>query len=326
MRYLKHLLTSIKYNRIIQLYLLTVIVIVIAAACEAPPAEEPCDICVDESLQAFYDENGGAEIFGKPHTPLLVDPNTNQRIQYFDGVRLEYSPNNPSEIMVGNLGEWAMEGLEEPIEAELPDNAPSRTFPNGYTIQGAFLEFYEANNGEQLFGDPISEQLNEGLLRVQYFENVRLEWHPDAPPGRKVQVSFLGRAHYLYEVYGFGVLQAAIPDGEERPREIANADVTAAVSNPTLYGDDQQIIFVIVESLDKQPASNLQVTLTITDGDETYTQVLEQLTNSQGTTQGVIEAKGWEPSEDIRVSVEVNYPNKPVIGRTSISFQKWWSN
>jgi hypothetical protein len=60
-----------------------------------------------------------------------------------------------------------------------------------YSVSGEFLEFYNAHGGEHVLGKPITEGRVEDGLMIQYFENTRLEHHPDALPGWRVQLARL---------------------------------------------------------------------------------------------------------------------------------------
>ena len=71
-------------------------------------------------------------------------------------------------------------GPPEPMEQ-------TRYFPEtGYHLGGGFRAYWEAYGDEAvwLFGYPISNELNENGLTVQYFERVRFEWHPGVAPAR----------------------------------------------------------------------------------------------------------------------------------------------
>jgi uncharacterized protein YkwD len=46
------------------------------------------------------------------------------------------------------------------------------------TIQGGFLQTYQ-RYGLPLIGYPLTPELNEGGTTVQYFERVKMEWHPE---------------------------------------------------------------------------------------------------------------------------------------------------
>ena len=54
------------------------------------------------------------------------------------------------------------------------------------------------SNPEILYGPPITEAFQDEItgLWVQYFENVRMELHPDAPDGEKVQLTDVGKNLY----------------------------------------------------------------------------------------------------------------------------------
>lgn len=63
----------------------------------------------------------------------------------------------------------------------------------GHYVCGAFLRFYETRGGLEIFGNPITEACDDPNLglRVQYFQNARMEWHPYNPPLYQVQLGLL---------------------------------------------------------------------------------------------------------------------------------------
>ncbi len=64
--------------------------------------------------------------------------------------------------------------------ANTPLAAPSRYITEtGHNLGGPFQSFYAANGGAAIFGNPLTDQLTEDGLMVQYFEYARLELHPD---------------------------------------------------------------------------------------------------------------------------------------------------
>lgn len=68
-------------------------------------------------------------------------------------------------------------------------------FPEtGHSVQGPFLAYFEAHDGEALLGFPITEHFFDphSRLLVQYFQNARLEWHPENPDPYKVLPGLLG--------------------------------------------------------------------------------------------------------------------------------------
>lgn len=62
----------------------------------------------------------------------------------------------------------------------------------GHNVQGEFLAFFERYGGEEIFGLPRTEELYQGGLKVQYFQRVRMEYHPYNPQPYKVQLALLG--------------------------------------------------------------------------------------------------------------------------------------
>jgi lipoprotein-anchoring transpeptidase ErfK/SrfK len=74
------------------------------------------------------------------------------------------------------------------------DVGPTRVyFPEtGHHLSSGFLDYWRHNGGLYQFGYPLTEEMNEGGLTVQYFERAVFEWHPNAPAGWRVQLRRLG--------------------------------------------------------------------------------------------------------------------------------------
>ncbi len=64
----------------------------------------------------------------------------------------------------------------------------------GHYIKGPFLEFFRKYGGSRIFGYPQTEVFYDPRLGlwVQYFDNVRMEWHPENPVPYRVQLGLLG--------------------------------------------------------------------------------------------------------------------------------------
>jgi hypothetical protein len=68
-----------------------------------------------------------------------------------------------------------------------------RYFPaTGHNIQGDFLAFFERHGGEAILGLPRTEEFLQDSLKVQYFQRVRMEYHPYNPQPYQVQLALLG--------------------------------------------------------------------------------------------------------------------------------------
>ena len=311
--------------------LFTALFIAACTQASSDGAADCTDICVDSQFETFYRENELASLFGEPYSSVvLVQPytpfseesggNADIKAQYFNGGRLELNPETGM-VEIAMLGHWAYEGLGVPNVVEgLPDGE-MRCFENTICIQGAFLDFYSQKNGETLFGLPISPQLNEGDLRVQYFENVRLEWHPEAPVGQQVQVGLIGRAHYLYTVYDPRIIVARPLDDIE----LDAVEVTAAVRAPIMYADDEQVIYVLVETTDrKNTVEGMEIGLDVTHNGETYSQEISEKTSGTGTIQVVVDLPNFTPGEEVQIEIFAYSQDGNVIGSTLLTFQTWW--
>ena len=65
----------------------------------------------------------------------------------------------------------------------------------GHNVGNAFLVFFEAMGGADVLGLPLSEEVSEDGVTVQWFQKARLEWRPNNPPGQRVQLGLIGQEH-----------------------------------------------------------------------------------------------------------------------------------
>jgi uncharacterized protein YkwD len=96
-------------------------------------------------------------------------------------------------ISTGSLNAVAGSGGNVSIQSSLKTAGESRYFPQtGKTVNGDFLRAFD-RYGLARIGWPISEEMAEGDLKVQYFERVRMEYHPElATRGTTVLLTRLG--------------------------------------------------------------------------------------------------------------------------------------
>ncbi len=143
---------------------------------------------------AFWKANGGLAVFGYPLTEEFTE--NGRTVQYFERARMEYYPEyagTPNVIQLGQLGREYTKGRYF-LNIDFFPSKPDRYFfpETEHSLAGAFLRFWTQNGAVRLFGYPISEEMNEDGLTVQYFERARFEYHPDNPNG-EVQLTDLGR-------------------------------------------------------------------------------------------------------------------------------------
>jgi peptidoglycan hydrolase-like amidase len=142
----------------------------------------------------FFERNGGLDIFGFPITPEITEGG--RTVQYFQRARFEYYPEHAGtryEVQLGLLGDALTAGRSFPRGEPFPPSADHLYFPEtGYGVHYAFLRFFLRNGGIDIFGYPISEELQEGGFTVQYFQRARFEYRPDLPERYRVSLGLLG--------------------------------------------------------------------------------------------------------------------------------------
>ena len=84
-------------------------------------------------------------------------------------------------------------------------------------VSGRFLEFWEAHGGLTVFGQPVTEPALEttpdGGFTVQYFDNARLELHPEHAAPYDVLIGRLGAER-------FHAADSADAQGKAQPAEL----------------------------------------------------------------------------------------------------------
>lgn len=156
-------------------------------------------------MKAFYDAQGGLDIFGLPLTEVITDEATGLQVQYFERARFELHPDLAPEHQVSltRIGSILTQGRSDPAFAWLAGSFdPNRDFfvEAGHTLGGAFRWFWQTHGGVQVFGYPISEEFVEvnpvdgQSYLVQYFERARFEYHPENQgTPHEVTLGHLGR-------------------------------------------------------------------------------------------------------------------------------------
>lgn len=300
------------------LMLLFFVSLMLSAGCAVERAEgvqvvanSTTGVPVSSYFQSFYEEYGGSRVFGNAIAEPFTEQNSGRLVQYFQRMRLEYDT-KLGHVVIFPLGEWAF---------YVPDNQEAQTVSREeLVLRDEFLAFYEESQGASLFGPPISPEMDEGGTRVQYFQNARLEWHPDAPLGYRVQVGPLGEAHYR---------QVGIFDDPGRNRPLDSAAVREAVVStnlraPILFADERQALFVDVHTPEgKRPVIGASVEVALTYNGKTETVKLPD-TDGTGHTQSVLMLRDVEPGQKVQIVVTASAPGGEAIGKATQSFKTWW--
>lgn len=268
-------------------------------------------------FQQFYQANGGLRVFGFPISEAFPEADSDHLIQYFQRLRLEYDGSQDA-VAVSPLGQWAV--AAQPGIAYADPESQAETPRSDLKVEDAFLTFYQTYGGEDFFGLPITEQLDVGGTRSQYFQNGRLDWLPDAQLDRRVQLAPLGEAHYR---------QVGIFDdpGRSRPMDsagIREADVSATVRTPILYAGEDQMVYVDVKTPEGQrPVAGVSVNLTAFYNGTSESFSLPD-TDGTGHTHDALALSDLQPGQKVRLVIQATSPGGAIIGTTSKSFKSWW--
>lgn len=74
-----------------------------------------------------------------------------------------------------------------------PEAPSTRYYPEtGHTVGHGFLDYWRANGGLEVFGYPLSDEIEENGVTVQYFERAVFEFYPENPPEHRVLLRLLG--------------------------------------------------------------------------------------------------------------------------------------
>lgn len=177
-------------------------------------------ICIDSTLVAFWQHQGGLTIFGQPLAPSQSHDIDGVTIisQQFERARLEFHPNNqqPYTILLGLLGAQSLSGIDvttlSPVAPpHITTKATScKSFAGtSYQACGDFLDYWHKHGLQHdrnpqisdteslaLFGIPLTppyiREINGESLVVQVFERARMEYHPNNPPAYRIQLGLLG--------------------------------------------------------------------------------------------------------------------------------------
>lgn len=165
----------------------------------------------------YWQMQGGLPVFGYPLTGQRVEGGL--RVQYLERQRFEHHPENavPYDVLFGLIGQQHAErnGLlgTLPFQRQPNQRDPSCEYVavTGHHLCTAFRAYWHAHGLDfgdpgisyreslALFGYPISEEFRMTLedgkeYTVQYFERVRMEWHPENNPPYDVLLGRFGAA------------------------------------------------------------------------------------------------------------------------------------
>lgn len=156
---------------------------------------EQTHVCVDPRFFAKWQQRGLA-INGYPLSNVLferLEDGKLYQVQYFERVRMEYHREQSDPNYKVQLGQFGRQILAGVANAPTDHAAQKEGYPyfeqTGHNVRPEFMDYWEAHGGLDQFGYPLSEEFQQQLedgntYTVQYFERVRMEWHPEANDGQ----------------------------------------------------------------------------------------------------------------------------------------------
>jgi polysaccharide biosynthesis protein PslG len=151
---------------------------------------------VQGPFQDYWENRGGLSVFGYPITGVFLHEDGLHK-QYFERAIFEHHPEHGGteyEVLLQRLGAIRTEGRQDEgpfqrLEGVSRDENCDFYQETGHRLCFGFKGFWHANGGLANFGYPISEEFDERnepppagdgeIHTAQYFERIRLEWHPE---------------------------------------------------------------------------------------------------------------------------------------------------
>ena len=274
-----------------------------------------------EFYKTYYSTPDYLLIFGYPITEAFLDPVSLHTVQYFQKARFDSIPvNQGSRVEIAPLGQLLYPRNGEP-RPEMSSSGKCRLFEKtGKSVCHTFLDFYDEHNGQTYFGNPITEFEDEHDTIVQYFEKVRLEWHPDLPYKEKVVVSDLGRRYFDIHVADPALLRPAITNNLVGNPE--KSEVQAYVSNALISNGDVETIYAVVRDQFHQPIPGAIVNLEVNLPDGKVNPYPNLLTNLDGMVSQEFPVRALPPFSMGEIGVTAQYLTMNASADTW--FRTWW--
>jgi acyl-CoA thioesterase FadM len=273
-----------------------------------------------EFLRTYNSVSDPLLYFGYPITDDFTDPVTHQHVQYFQKARFDLVDSETgAQVKIAPLGSLLHEN-GVPL-ADIPNEGPTcRAFSSGYSVCYAFLQFYDAYDGVNHFGSPISSLEVVNGRYVQYFEYARMEWWPEKAAGQRVVLSDLGRIYFDQVVADPQLLKSSPP--ANIAGSLLKPQVRVFARNALIGAGESQVIYVVVQDQYLRAMTKSQVGVTLKYPDQTQEFYRLPETNEFGISQFSFTVPEYKVKSVIEVEAEVTIRGETVKG--SSWFRLWW--
>ena len=288
----------------------------------------------------FYEAHGGPALFGYPLTRSYQ--HEGQLVQVFQRAKMELHEEGPGRtyVTLAPIGEALWE-REPPIPADeipMPGHAGKQYFAEtGHTVCFSFLDFYRSHGGVDMFGYPITEWFVEPNGRiVQYFQHVKMEWHPENPANKRIELGMLGAIYVkqyvdpIYTVPESPAIAARTPlqalaspsDAPVDPRRVTQLSVRASVEEAITGADSEQTVYVYVFDQSGRGVPGASVGIEVVYEGKRMVQLPLPATNANGYSE--LEFAVESPTAGPRVILKLNARYGDLVTGTSTAFLAWW--
>lgn len=271
---------------------------------------------------AYYQGfSNAAVIFGSPITEQFSDTRTGRLIQYFQRARFEYYPENPvgQRVVLATLGPEVYQHSPPQSTVSTFNPIGCRYYPEtGFSLCYAFLDFYDRNGGEAIFGKPISAFVFYNDRIVQYFERARIDWYPEYPEGQKVILAQLGRIYFDLVPEDANRLQPVRADNA--PGNVKSIRTHTFTWKAITRVVDQQVTYVVVQDQTLSPVADANVVVTVTwpqGGQESFA----QSTNARGVAILPFAVEGQKHGSLVMIETRVLFMG--LSDQSTTSFRIW---
>jgi hypothetical protein len=239
-------------------------------------------------------------------------------------------------LLVDELGYSFPPARPEQIPAS--NGSLHRYFPETRHVASyAFLDYFREHGGLRIFGYPRSEFMYEGGHVVQYFQRMRMEWHPERAVGSQMLLANLGEVYierfgvpgnYLDPVQppsapGESVTNASdAGDADTNPYQtVTRLSASASVREAITGRQGTQTLYVYVTDQQHNPVAGASVTMMARYPSRRQRLELEP-TNDSGFTNGSFEILPAPPGRRVIIDVLVTYHS--LERTTQTFFLPWW--
>ncbi len=281
----------------------------------------------------YFNEYGGLEIFGYPITTVFEYQGV--QVQFFQNARMEWHGDHPEpyKVQLGLLAD-ELKYRRPPVPEPMPRSRRRVYFPEtGHSVAYAFLDYFREKGGIDLFGYPVTEMYFEDGKIVQYFQRLKMEWHPEDRTS-PIHIGNLGELYVsIYQsqmpAHAF---QRAGEGGYNRPNTsptlqptVSSIRAVVSLKYSVMSRQSEQVVSVLVTDGQGNPVPKAQVTVRLETPDGTVlpNSVHTVLTDGRGLARiEDIPITEGQTGSQIIVHAEVTYNNLTTYAQNV--FLLWW--